>query len=103
MGDPAGRDVPDAVRRMLLTDTDPDSDVREAVAAHPDLTTGLRDLLAEDPDMFVRNAIAARTDTPADLRERLVAGLEPDSPVAERLRSVAAPVRALREQRSCRP
>ncbi|MFG2979586.1 hypothetical protein ACGFYY_42195 [Streptomyces sp. NPDC048331] len=121
------RDVPDSVRRMLLTDTDPeircasaqafpppadllpglladpetraaavayavptpelaadpDSDVREAVAAHPDLTTGLRDLLAEDPDMFVRNAIAARADTPAELRERLVAGLEPDSPLAE--------------------
>ncbi|MGW6577489.1 hypothetical protein ACWGAN_35680 [Streptomyces sp. NPDC054945] len=33
--------------------------------------------------MFVRNAIATRADTPADLRERLVAGLEPDSPVAE--------------------
>ncbi|MER7828461.1 hypothetical protein ABTX85_38680 [Streptomyces sp. NPDC096097] len=92
-----GRDVPDAVRRMLLTDTDPDSEVREAVAAHPGLTTGLRDLLAEDPDMFVRNATAARTDTPADLRERLVAGLEPDSPVAEWLLSFG------RSTRTCPP
>ncbi|MFE5866732.1 hypothetical protein ACFQ77_40175 [Streptomyces virginiae] len=121
------RDVPDAVRRMLLTDTDPgirsgslrafpppadllpglladpetreaavahsaptpelaadpDSDVRSAVAAHPDLPTGLRDLLGEDPDFFVRNAIAARADTPPELRERLVAGLKPDSSLAE--------------------
>lgn len=121
------RDVPDAVRRTLLTDTDPgirsdslrtfpppadllpwlladpetraaavahsaptpelaadpDSDVRSAVAAHPDLPADLRDLLAEDPDFFVRDAIAARGDTPAELRERLVAGLKPDSPLAE--------------------
>ncbi|MER6451002.1 hypothetical protein [Streptomyces venezuelae] len=121
------RDVPEAVRRMLLTDSDPairraslrafpppadllpglladsetraaavahlvptpelagdpDSDVRSAVAAHPDLPTGLRDLLAEDPDLFVRNAIAARADTPVELRERIVSGLEPDSPLAE--------------------
>ncbi|MFB6484753.1 hypothetical protein ACFCXF_40440 [Streptomyces virginiae] len=62
---------------------DPDSDVRSAVAAHPDLPTGLRDLLAEDPDLFVRDAIAARADTPPELRERLVAGLKPDSPLAE--------------------
>ncbi|MEE4492918.1 hypothetical protein [Streptomyces sp. BE230] len=63
--------------------TDPDSAVRAATAAHPDLPTGLRDLLAEDPDLFVRNAIAARPDTPPALRERIVAGLETDSPLAE--------------------
>ncbi|MGZ9931807.1 hypothetical protein ACXNSR_18160 [Streptomyces sp. NC-S4] len=126
-----GRDVPDAVRRMLLTDSDPgirsdsawafpppadllpglladpatraatvahtlptpelasdpDSGVRRAVASHPDLPAGLRDLLAEDSDMFVRNAIAARADTPAHMRERVVATLKPDSPVAEWLLS----------------
>jgi hypothetical protein len=63
--------------------TDPDSAVREAVAAHPDLPTGLRDLLADDPDVFVRNAIAARSDTPPALRERIVATVETDSPLAE--------------------
>ncbi|MFE5560308.1 hypothetical protein [Streptomyces sp. NPDC056544] len=90
------RDVPDDVRRMLLTDADPgicvavrgqpsfprtscpgcwqirrpaaaaahavpatelaadpDSDVREVVAAHPYLPPGLRDLLAGDRDIFV--------------------------------------------------
>ncbi|MFA7766347.1 hypothetical protein [Streptomyces sp. NRRL S-448] len=62
---------------------DPDSDVRAAVAAHPDLPPGLRDLLAEDQDIFVRNAIAARADTPPTLREQVVATLEPDSPLAE--------------------
>ncbi|MFF3727895.1 hypothetical protein ACFYYM_36660 [Streptomyces erythrochromogenes] len=62
---------------------DPDSDVREAVAAHPDLPAVLRDLLADDPDVYVRNAIAARADTPPALRERIVAALEPESPIAE--------------------
>ncbi|MEU8765111.1 hypothetical protein [Streptomyces sp. NPDC048659] len=121
------RDVPDNVRRVLLTDADPDirsgsarafappadllsglladpatraaavayalptpelaadsdSDVREAVASHPDLPPALRDLLAEDQDIFVRSAIAARADTPQAIREQVVATLEPDSPVAE--------------------
>ncbi|MEU1471664.1 hypothetical protein ABZ434_26015 [Streptomyces sp. NPDC005761] len=63
--------------------TDSDSAVREATAAHPDLPTGLRDLLAEDPDTFVRNAISARPDTPLAVRERIVAGAETDSPFAE--------------------
>ncbi|MFJ6486827.1 MULTISPECIES: hypothetical protein [unclassified Streptomyces] len=63
--------------------TDPDSDVREAVAAHPDLPAGLRDQLAEDPDAFVRNVIAARPDIPAALRERVVATLEPAGELAE--------------------
>ncbi|MFD8685936.1 hypothetical protein [Streptomyces sp. NPDC059651] len=63
--------------------TDPDPAVREAVAAHPDLPTGLRDLLKDDPDIFVRNAISARPDTPPALREQIVATMEPDSPLAE--------------------
>ncbi|WP_405682484.1 hypothetical protein [Streptomyces sp. NBC_00057] len=63
--------------------TDPDSAVREAAAAHPDLPTGLRDLLADDPDIFVRNAIAARPDTPSVLRERIAATVETDSPLTE--------------------
>lgn len=82
--DPATRAA--AVRHVVPTQglaTDPDSDVREAVAAHPDLPTVLRDQLAEDPDIFVRNAIASRPDTPAALRERVVATLEPDSELAE--------------------
>ncbi|MEU9000849.1 hypothetical protein [Streptomyces sp. NPDC048551] len=121
------RDAPDDVRRMLLTDADPeirsgsvrafappadllpglladpatraaavahavptpelaadpDSDVREAVAAHPNLPPRLRDLLAGDQDIFVRNAIAARADTPQAMREQVVATLEPDSPIGE--------------------
>ncbi|MFJ8871311.1 hypothetical protein ACIRD6_36870 [Streptomyces sp. NPDC102473] len=62
---------------------DPDSDVREAIAAHPDLPPGLRDLLAGDRDIFVRNTIAARPETPRALREHVVATLEPSSSVAE--------------------
>ncbi|MFI6899339.1 hypothetical protein ACIBM4_35075 [Streptomyces sp. NPDC050256] len=62
---------------------DPDSTVREAVAAHPELPPGLRDLLAGDEDIFVRNAIAARADTPPALREQLVATMEPGDPLAE--------------------
>ncbi|CAM5259744.1 hypothetical protein [Streptomyces avidinii] len=84
LADPATR--ADAVRHVAPTQelaTDPDSDVREAVAVHPDLPAGLRDQLAEDPDIFVRNAIAARADTPAVMRERVVATLEPDSDLAE--------------------
>ncbi|WP_405419822.1 hypothetical protein [Streptomyces erythrochromogenes] len=62
---------------------DPDSDVREAVAAHPELPAVLRALLADDPDIYVRNAVAARADTPSALRQRIVATLEPDNPIAE--------------------
>ncbi|MFE2850074.1 hypothetical protein ACFXJO_02945 [Streptomyces lavendulae] len=84
LADPATRAA--AVAHVLPTPElagDPDSDVREAVAAHPDLPPGLRDLLAEDQDFFVRNAIAARKDTPPALREQVVATLKPDSPLAE--------------------
>ncbi|MER5765941.1 hypothetical protein [Streptomyces sp. NPDC002082] len=62
---------------------DPDSDVREAVAAHPDLPPGLRDLVAGDQDIFVRNAIAARSDIPPALRAQVVGTLEHDSPLVE--------------------
>ncbi|MEU6312210.1 hypothetical protein [Streptomyces sp. NPDC047014] len=122
---PRWRELPDEVRRMLLTDadagirrlsartfvppadllsglladpetragavrhsaptyalaTDPDADVRQAVAAHPDLPADLRDLLAEDSDLFVRNEVAGRSDTLPELRDRLAAGLEATSPV----------------------
>lgn len=47
---------------------DPESGVREAVAAHPNLFTEPRDLLAGDVDAFVRNASAARPDTPSTRR-----------------------------------
>ncbi|RST04401.1 hypothetical protein EF910_17915 [Streptomyces sp. WAC07149] len=66
---------------------DPDSDVRKAVAAHPDLPTELRDLLAGDRDAFVRNEIAARADTPSTLRESIVATLATDDPVTNWLLS----------------
>lgn len=62
---------------------DPDSAVREAVAVHPDLPPGLRDLLAGDRDTFVRNAIAARADIPPALRERLASTMEPGGSSAE--------------------
>ncbi|MGW7025899.1 hypothetical protein ACWGFX_01665 [Streptomyces xanthophaeus] len=121
------RDTPEAVRRALLTDpdpnvrnaaastytpsadllpvlladphtraatvrhtgpspelaADPDSCVRKAVAAHPDLSAELRDVLAQDPDPFVRNAIAARADTPPAVRESLVATLATDDPLTD--------------------
>ncbi|WP_280914423.1 hypothetical protein [Streptomyces sp. SPB4] len=84
LADPATRAA--AVAHVVPTPEladDRDSDVREAVAAHPDLPPGLRDLLAEDQDFFVRNAIAARKDTPPALREQVVATLKPESPLAE--------------------
>ncbi len=84
LADPATRAA--AVAHAVPTPelaADRDSGVREAVAAHPDLPPGLRDLLAGDQDIFVRNAIAARADTPPALRKRLVATLESDSPLAE--------------------
>ncbi|MEU3908881.1 hypothetical protein AB0F20_34625 [Streptomyces goshikiensis] len=62
---------------------DPDSGVRGAVAAHPNLPAELRAVLAADPDVFVRNTIAARPDTPSPLRERLVATLATDAPLTE--------------------
>ncbi|MEU3794002.1 hypothetical protein [Streptomyces fructofermentans] len=62
---------------------DPDSAVRKAVAAHPDLPAELRDLLAGDRDAFVRNEIAARADTPSTLRDSIVATLTTDDPVAD--------------------
>ncbi|MFJ7264894.1 hypothetical protein ACIQV2_32590 [Streptomyces globosus] len=62
---------------------DPDSGVREAVAAHPNLSAELRDVLAADVDVFVRNKIAARPDTPSALRESLVATLATDDPLTE--------------------
>ncbi|MDP5315699.1 hypothetical protein [Streptomyces poriferorum] len=84
LADPATRAaaVPYAAPVLELA-TDPDSAVREATAAHPDLPTDLRDLLAEDPDISVRDAIAARPDTPLALRERIVTSVETDSPLAE--------------------
>ncbi|MEU9713996.1 hypothetical protein [Streptomyces sp. NPDC047976] len=88
---------------------DPDAGVRRAVAAHPDLSAELRDLLAGDRDLFVRNEIAARADTPATLRDSIVATLTTDNPVADWLLSLrrnthpcpppaAAPPRLTREQ-----
>ncbi|MFE2850157.1 hypothetical protein ACFXJO_03385 [Streptomyces lavendulae] len=62
---------------------DPDSGVRQAVAAHPNLPAELRDLLAGDRDIFVRNEIAARADTPSTLRDSIVATLTTDDPVAD--------------------
>ncbi|MET7365939.1 hypothetical protein ABZS61_08915 [Streptomyces sp. NPDC005566] len=88
---------------------DPDSGVREAVAAHPNLPAELRDVLAADGDVFVRNAIADRQDTPSTLRESLSAALETDDPWVEWIQSSArtphtcpppapAPPRLTREQ-----
>ncbi|WP_329542592.1 hypothetical protein [Streptomyces sp. NBC_01358] len=84
LADPATRAaaVPYAAPVLELA-TDPDPAVREATAAHPDLPTDLRDLLAEDPDISVRDAIAARPDIPLALRERIVTSVETDSPLAE--------------------
>lgn len=67
--------------------TDPDRHVREALAHHPDLPPGLRDILAEDPDLFVRNTIATRPDCPDELRERLLATLDTDNPAEKWLLS----------------
>ncbi|MFK0238697.1 hypothetical protein [Streptomyces vinaceus] len=62
---------------------DPDSGVRRAVAAHPNLPAELRDVLAADVDVFVRNTIAARQDTPSALLEGLVATLATDDPLTD--------------------
>ncbi|WP_053689289.1 hypothetical protein [Streptomyces sp. WM6372] len=62
---------------------DPDSGVRRAVAAHPNPSAELRDVLAADVDVFVRSTVAARPDTPSALRESLVATLTTDDPLTE--------------------
>ncbi|MFD7027291.1 hypothetical protein ACFWAR_04560 [Streptomyces sp. NPDC059917] len=82
----ANSSVPARIRARFAEHPVPS--VRCAVAASvrdepPDLSSGLIDLLAEDPDIFVRNAIASRPGLPPALRERVVATLEPDSPLAE--------------------
>ncbi|MFE7215430.1 hypothetical protein ACFY0A_38270 [Streptomyces sp. NPDC001698] len=60
--------------------SDPDPSVRIAVAAHPELPTDLRDLLAEDSNPPVRSEIAFRPDTPPALREQLEATLTTEDP-----------------------
>ncbi|MEU6658102.1 hypothetical protein [Streptomyces sp. NPDC046821] len=98
LADPATRAV--AVRHAKPSAdmvTDPDVEVRLALADHPALQASMRDQLAEDPDIFVRNAIAARVDTPAALRDDLVTTLETDDPRLEWFLSFA------RQTHACPP
>ncbi|MFJ3877418.1 hypothetical protein ACIPW5_08180 [Streptomyces sp. NPDC090077] len=54
---------------------DPDEDVREALAAHPELPAALRDTLAGDASPYVRAEVFRRADTPPDQRARIHAWL----------------------------
>ncbi|MFI8092714.1 hypothetical protein ACIF9R_31060 [Streptomyces sp. NPDC086080] len=47
---------------------DPNDDVRQELAEHPDLPPPLRDILAEDPSPLVALSIFARQDTPTSTR-----------------------------------
>ncbi|MFD6665514.1 hypothetical protein ACFWDK_24475 [Micromonospora chalcea] len=76
----------------------PTHHVRRQVAEHPQLPSGVRDLLAEDPSANVRVGVFSRRDTPEPIRApdpyadpaprmRCPAPRDPDLPVelAERL------------------
>ncbi|MFB8061785.1 hypothetical protein ACFC6U_37230, partial [Kitasatospora purpeofusca] len=108
------RNVPQAVRRALFTDADPD--VRRAAVAFwsppPDLLPALLadpstracaaghspPDLARDPDPGVRRAVAARPDLPTALRDRLAQ--DPDILVRNEIACRADTPPHLREQLS---
>jgi hypothetical protein len=71
----------DADTARWLAD-DPDEEVRQELAEHPDLPPLIRDILAEDPSPLVALGIFARQDTPQSTRAAIHAQISSDeSPV----------------------
>ncbi|MDT5028550.1 MAG: hypothetical protein QOE61_4976 [Micromonosporaceae bacterium] len=68
-----------AADTSLRLATDPDDEVRQELAAHPQLPPDLRDQLAEDSSARVRVAIFARPDTPEPIRYRIYSDLQQDT------------------------
>ncbi|MFG2084436.1 MULTISPECIES: hypothetical protein [Micromonospora] len=65
---------------------DPDHHVRRQVAEHPQLPSGVRDLLAEDPSANVRVGVFSRRDTPEPVRHRIYTQIQQsDRPLADLL------------------
>ncbi|MER6557651.1 hypothetical protein ABT300_07760 [Streptomyces sp. NPDC001027] len=67
----------DTARRLA---DDPDADVRQELAEHPDLPPPLRDVLAEDPSPLVALSVFARQDTPQSTRAAIHARISSDEP-----------------------
>ncbi|MFI6007102.1 hypothetical protein ACIA98_43495 [Streptomyces sp. NPDC051366] len=69
----------DTVTACWLAD-DPDDEVREELAEHPDLPPALRDKLAQDPNLRVALRVFARQDTPEPTRAAIHAQILSDVP-----------------------
>ncbi|MFI5490336.1 hypothetical protein [Micromonospora echinaurantiaca] len=63
-------------RDGLRLSNNPDDEVRQQVAQHPQLPPNLRDRLGEDASASVRVAIFARPDTPKPLRRRIYSEIQ---------------------------
>ncbi|PBC94960.1 hypothetical protein BX281_2888 [Streptomyces sp. Ag82_O1-15] len=74
----------DAETASRLT-ADPDEEVRQELAEHPDLPPPLRDVLAEDPSLRVTLRIFARQDTPESTRAAIHARILSDVPLVDLL------------------
>ncbi|MFC9269083.1 hypothetical protein ACFTXJ_15095 [Streptomyces zhihengii] len=59
---------------------DPNDEVREELAEHPDLPPALRDKLARDPNLRVALRVFARQDTPEPIRAAIHAKIVSDMP-----------------------
>ncbi|MFE2163925.1 hypothetical protein ACFXB3_02400 [Streptomyces sp. NPDC059447] len=59
---------------------DPNDEVREELAEHPDLPPALRDKLAQDPNLRVALRVFARQDTPEPIRAAIHAQIVSDVP-----------------------
>lgn len=62
----------------------PDDEVRQAVAAHPDLPASIRDRLARDSDVLVRIRLVENPRTPEGTRAEVLAALDAEEGEAER-------------------
>lgn len=69
----------DADTARWLAD-DPDDEVRQELAEHPDLPPSMRDILAEDLSPLVALSIFARQDTPKSTRASIHAQILSDEP-----------------------
>ncbi|MFF7274337.1 hypothetical protein [Streptomyces griseorubiginosus] len=77
----------DTARRLA---DDPEADVRQELAEHPDLPPPVRDILAVDPSPLVALSVFARQDTPASTRAAIHARIMSEEPSANWLTDLHA-------------